>query len=185
MLAGRPFFHQETLVTSGDKRRCNVDNVICHSKHARRRISGTPRRALCRLDRRRLESEKCEFEIRGAARAERRGGRQGIVAGDALLYKTATRALLCETISHSSRSGCPPRTQAAQDLVTICRARASPADPPEMTANAVYFSMMRDFLRSAPTVSVGCAPFASHALMAGALRFDCFLIGSYHPSSCW
>ena len=99
--------------------------------------------------------------------------------------KTAPQAQLCETISHSSRSGYPPRTQAARDLTTIRHARASPAVPPETTAGAVHFSMMRDFLRSAPTVSEGCAPFASHALMAGALRFDCFLIGSYHPSSCW
>ena len=43
---------------------------------------------------------------------------------------------------------------------------------------------MRDFLRSCPTVSVGCAPFASHALMAGAFRLDCFAMGSYQPSSC-
>ena len=46
----------------------------------------------------------------------------------------------------------------------------SPVVPPETTVDAVYFSMMRDFLRSAPTVSVGCAPFASHALMAGAVQ---------------
>ena len=48
-----------------------------------------------------------------------------------------------------------------------------------------YFSMIRDFRKRAPTVSEGCAPFESHALIAGAFRLDCFLIGSYHPSSCF
>ena len=32
---------------------------------------------------------------------------------------------------------------------------------------------------------MGCAPFASHALMmAGAFRLDCFAMGSHQPSSC-
>jgi hypothetical protein len=42
---------------------------------------------------------------------------------------------------------------------------------------------MRDFFRSLPTVSDGCAPLDSHALIAGAFRLLCFLMGSYHPSS--
>ena len=62
-------------------------------------------------------------------------------------------------------------------------------EPPPKTLRAATrwphaYSMMSDFLRRAPTVSEGCAPLASHALMAGALRLDSFFMGSYQPSSC-
>lgn len=61
---------------------------------------------------------------------------------------------------------------------------ARPPPPRARLQSSAFYSMMRLFLRSCPTVSEGCAPLASHALMAGAFRLDCFAMGSYQPSSC-
>jgi|TARA_B100001113_G_C21087686_1_gene612861 hypothetical protein len=43
--------------------------------------------------------------------------------------------------------------------------------------------MMSAFFNKEPAVSLGFAPFAIQALIAGAFKEDSFLSGSYHPNN--